>query len=104
MLKDAGVGAIYVTEFKRTQQTAAPLSKALGIPVTTVPARETAALVEKLKSSKETVLVVGHSNTVPEIVKGLGIPDAPTIAETEYDNLLIVSAGPNPRLLRVRYH
>src|SRR5205823_9140645 len=40
MLKDAGVSAIYVTEFKRTQQTAAPLAKMLHLDPTIVPAKD----------------------------------------------------------------
>jgi len=63
MLKDAGISAIYVTEFKRTQQTAAPLAKALGITVTTLPAKDNAALVAKLRASNGNALVVGHSDT-----------------------------------------
>ncbi|HSC26854.1 MAG TPA: histidine phosphatase family protein [Vicinamibacterales bacterium] len=103
LLRDAGVTAIYATEFKRTQQTAAPLSEAIGIPVTTVASGDSAALLAKLKASSGIVLVVGHSNTVPQILKGLGIRDAPAIADTEYDNLFIVTTGEAPRVLRLRY-
>lgn len=103
MLRDAGVTAIYVTEFRRTQQTAEPLARALGIPTTTVAARNTAGLLDALKTSEGTVLVVGHSNTVPEIVKGLGVVQTLSIADDEFDNLLVVVPGPEPRLLRLRY-
>ncbi|MDX6558989.1 MAG: hypothetical protein QOF72_2038 [Blastocatellia bacterium] len=50
MLKDKNITAIYTTEFKRTQQTAAPLAKVLGITVTPVPAKDNAALIAKLRS------------------------------------------------------
>src|ERR1700720_2165791 len=50
MLKDAKINAIYATEFKRTQQTAAPLAKALGITVMTVPAKDNTALIAKLRA------------------------------------------------------
>ena len=47
MLKDAGVSAIYVTEFKRTQQTADPLAKMLHLNPTIAPAKDSAALIAK---------------------------------------------------------
>jgi phosphohistidine phosphatase SixA len=102
-LKDAGISAIYATEFKRTQETAAPLAKALGLTVITVPANDTNALVEKLKAATANVLVVGHSNTVPEVVKALGISTPATIGDRDYDNLFVVTTGAQPRMIRLHY-
>src|ERR1700738_507746 len=68
-LKDANVAAIYVTEFKRTQQTAAPLAKALGISVTNVPAKDIATLTAKLRASNGNALVVGHGDTIPNLIR-----------------------------------
>src|SRR5918998_3630008 len=48
IVKDVGITAIFATELKRTQQTAAPLSRLTKIPITTVPAKDTAALIAKL--------------------------------------------------------
>ena len=104
MLKEAGITAIFVTEFKRTQQTAAPLAAALGVTAVTVPSADTAGLVAKVKAATGNVLVVGHTNTVPEVIKGLGSADGPaSIAETEFDNLFIVARGDKPTLVRLRY-
>jgi phosphohistidine phosphatase SixA len=103
MLKDAGITAIYATEFKRTQETAAPLAKALGLTVTTVPSKDTNGLVEKLKAATTNVLVVGHSNTVPEVVKALGISTPVKIDDNEYDNLFVVTTGAQPRLIRLHF-
>jgi phosphohistidine phosphatase SixA len=103
MLKDAGVNAIFVTEFKRTQQTAAPLATALGLAPVIVPAKDTAGLVARLKQDGATALVVGHSNTVPEIVAALGVATAVTVADDEYDNLFIVTRGAVPRAIHLRY-
>src|SRR5437660_2661706 len=50
MLKDANITAIYATEFKRTQRTAAPLAKALGTTVTTVQSKDKEALIAKLRA------------------------------------------------------
>jgi broad specificity phosphatase PhoE len=103
-LKDAGITAIYATELKRTQQTAAPIARALQIDVTIVPAKETEALIAKLKATKGNALVVGHSNTLPGIMQALGVTDAITIGDNDYDNLFVVSTGaPPPKLLRLHY-
>lgn len=101
MLKDAGVTAIYTTEYKRTKDTAAPLAEALKITPEVITSRDQAALVAKIKAhTKGTVLVVGHSNSVPAVIKALGGADV-TIADTEYDNLFFV--GPGGATTRIRF-
>jgi phosphohistidine phosphatase SixA len=103
MLKDAGITAIFTTQYKRTKQTAEPLAKALGVTITEVNAKELAGLPEKIRAQAGNVLVVGHSNTVPETLKGLGIESAPSLGESEYDNLFIITRGEKPTMVRLRY-
>lgn len=103
MLRDSTITAIYTTEFKRTQQTAAPLAKALGINATIVLANDTATLISKLRDLKENALVVGHGNTIPDLIKALGIATPINIAETDYDDLFMVELGEKPRLIRLHY-
>ena len=102
-LKDARVVAIFATEFKRTQATAAPLAKALGLQVTTISSKEPAKLIEAVKTAGGSVLVVGHSNTVPAIVKDLGVAAPITVGDAEYDNLFVVTIGATPSVLRLHY-
>jgi len=102
-LKDANITAIYATEFERTQQTAAPLAKALGISVTTLPAKDNAAFIAKLSASTGNVLVVGHGDTIPDLIKALGISDPINIAENDYDNLFAVELDQKPHLIRLHY-
>jgi len=93
MLGDAGVNAIYATQYKRTQQTVKPLADKLGLPVTIVNAKNTPDLIAQIKAqnSGQTILVAGHNNTVPEIIAALGGPQYPPIPDTEYDNLFVVT-------------
>ena len=103
VLKDAGITAIYTSEVKRTQQTAAPLAKSLHLDPTIIPTKDRTALIAKLQSSSGNALVVGHSNTIPEIIKGLGIAEPITIADNDYDNLFVVVLDEKPRLIRLHY-
>jgi broad specificity phosphatase PhoE len=110
-LRDAGIQAIYTTQYQRTRGTAAPLARLLGlVPVmveTGGPAVEHGrAVAAKVLAQQpgRTVLVVGHSNTVPAIVGGLGAADVGSIADDEYHKLFIVKiAGSDVRLIRARY-
>jgi len=102
-LKDAHITAIYVTQFKRTQQTAAPLAKALGLTVKIVTSKDTADLIKQLKAAKGNVLVVGHSNSVPDVITGLGVTTPVAIGDDEFDNMFLVATGPQPSLLRLHY-
>lgn len=104
MLKDKNITAIYATEFKRTQQTAAPLAKVLGVTVTTLPAKDKGALVTKLRASTGNALVVGHGNTVPDLIKELGISEPISIGDNDYDNLFEIVLEQKPKLIRRHYH
>ena len=111
-VRGAGISAIYSTAWKRTQLTARPISEQIKVPITTFDAPSgdrnygaTYAAELLAKQRGKVVLVVGHSNTVPAILRGLGIADAPTIADPEYDNLFIVTVpetGPT-RMVRARF-
>jgi broad specificity phosphatase PhoE len=103
MLGDAGIAAIYVTEFKRTQETARPLATKAGIAVSTVPASATDVLVRAIRTAhaKDVVLVVAHSNTIPAIIKAFGGP-AVTVGDNEYDGLFVLVPATGT-LSRIRY-
>src|SRR4029077_5151171 len=62
MLADAGITAIFSSEFHRTQETAAPLAERLGIKVTVIPGKDIDALVARVRELKPgtRALVVGH--------------------------------------------
>ena len=107
MFGDTGIGAIYATQFKRTQQTVKPLADKLGLPVTQVDAKKTTELVKQIRARNagQVVFVAGHNNTVPEIIAALGGPQLPIIPETEFDNLYIVTVRGNgsAKLLKMKY-
>lgn len=110
---NADVAAIYHTQLERTRQTAAPLAARLGVPMSemTVLSGEVEAHAAEVAKDilthheGQTVVVVGHSNTVPLIIEKLGAPAPPDIPETEYDHcyLVIKRKGRVGELLHSRY-
>ena len=102
MLADSGVDAIYVTEYQRTQQTAAPLSERVHVKPTVI--SDMQQLIAAIRARKNgVVVVVGHSNTLPEIIAGLGGPTV-KIADPEYNNLFVLTVGESQSsLLRLHY-
>jgi broad specificity phosphatase PhoE len=95
---EAGVTAIYATQFIRTQQTAQPLADHLGLDVNifnvTGNSQQYADdLVDHILSVHrgEVVLILSHSHTVPLIVEALGAGSISAIPGNEYDNIFIVT-------------
>lgn len=97
--EDAGVTAIYTTQYKRALDTAAPLASRLGITATAVEitrenvATYPASLARQIlaRHAGQTVMVLGHSNTVPLIVEALGGRRPAAIDDaTEFDRLYVV--------------
>jgi len=103
VLKDARVARIFVTEFKRTKQTAAPLAALIPLVPNEVPAANTSLLLQRVRGTVGNVLIVGHSNTVPDLIAGLGIAAPIQIGEDDYDNLFVLIRKPTPRLIRLHY-
>jgi len=90
----AGIDAVYATAFRRTQETARPIADSLDLPINTYDAGDTETVLETIVRDHkgEIILVVGHSNTVPELIANLGASKkVPPIAENEYDNIYIIS-------------
>ncbi len=103
ILKDSGITAIFTTEFKRTQKTAAPTAASTQVTPTVVAAKDTGGLVAKLHQLNGNALVIAHGDTIPNIVKALGINVPVNIADADYSELLIVTLGDKPQLFRLHY-
>ncbi|HWS86467.1 MAG TPA: phosphoglycerate mutase family protein [Pyrinomonadaceae bacterium] len=104
LLSGAGVKAVYTSQFARTKQTAEPLAKLLGVPASVValslkpdkPREVSEQSIRELKSkveahAGEAVLVVGHTNSVPDLIRELGGDVVPTIEESKFDDLFVVT-------------
>lgn len=103
-LERAGISVVFATEYKRTQKTAAPLASALKLTPQVVPAQDRKALVTKLRERPDAVaLVVGHSDTLPLLLRELGVAAPPAV--TDYGDLFVVvpAASGVPTLLRLRF-
>ena len=102
-LSKANIKTIFTSQALRTKLTAEPLAKQLGLTAKVVPVsmsktnpRELSpeylkSMAEQAASAPGNVLIVGHSNTVPEIIKALGGDVVPTIDETVFDDLFVVT-------------
>ena len=104
----AGVDAIYATPYRRTEETAQPTAAALGLPITSYPATNTLTIMDEIvrEHKGEIILVVGHSDTVPELIGNMGASKkVPAIAEDEFDNIYIVSIPwfGKTKTIRLRY-
>jgi 2,3-bisphosphoglycerate-dependent phosphoglycerate mutase len=93
MFGDAGINALYATQYKRTQETVKPLADKLGLAAVQINSKNTAELVNQIRGQHrgEVIFIAGHNSTVPEIIAALGGPQYPVIPESDYDNLYIVT-------------
>ena len=111
-LRNASVEAVVVTERRRTHQTAAPLVRARNLVPDTVGLGATvpehaAAVARRVRErhAGRTVLVVGHSNTIPPIIAALGGPVFPEICDAVHSGLyvMVLRADGPPQLIQSRY-
>jgi broad specificity phosphatase PhoE len=98
-LAEAEVDTIVTTQFRRTRDTAGPLAKARGLLPVIVPAGDDTAaharaVANAVRAGGKTVLVVGHSNTVPAIIGALGGPRMGDLCDGEYANLFMLALVP----------
>jgi len=91
LLQREGVKHIFSTNYLRTKSTAQPLADAIHLPVEIYDPRDT-GFVSRIKMLKGNILIVGHSNTVDDLVNGLGgeMLVSGDLPESEYGDLFIV--------------
>ena len=106
-LTAANVQAVITTQLVRTRDTARPTAEAHGLAMETVPvggavAEHAKAVADAVrKHIGQAVLVVGHSNTVTQIVAALGGPKMPDLCDSQYSNMYtLVLEGSSARLVQ----
>jgi broad specificity phosphatase PhoE len=109
LLKDAKVAAVMHTPTTRTRETARPVAEQFGLSMEVLPlgpaAVHAAAVAEAVRRhAGQTVVVVGHSNTVMPYIAALGGPARPNLCDHQYDGIYtLVIAGSDVRLVEGRY-
>jgi phosphohistidine phosphatase SixA len=92
-IKDKNIKRIYVTQFKRTQMTADSMRLQLGIDTVHYVADDSGQdLFNQIAAHhdfKNSILVIGHSNTIPVCIKKMGVENFPAvnIPDAEFDNI-----------------
>jgi len=113
LLRKVNIAEVFVTQYIRTQETVRPLCDSLGIRSTIVSAnrdslaegaRALAALILR-QHPEDTVLVCGHSNTLPLIIRALGVGESVSIDDQEFNALFLVTIPDSgkPLLARRRF-
>ena len=118
MLGGSGIKAVYTSQFLRAQQTGEPLAKQLGLTAASIPLKmkpsnprevseqSIAEITNKIyERAGDTALVIGHSNTVPEVIRMLGGDVVPVIDEKKFDDLFIVTvyAKGKAKVVQLKY-
>jgi phosphohistidine phosphatase SixA len=88
-----GIQDIWSSDYIRTRDTAKPLLAKLNLDLSIYDPGKLAALSEKLVNNQHTALVVGHSNTTPELASLLCQCEIAEMDESEYDRLIVISIG-----------
>ena len=111
VLADIEVDALYASQFQRTRLTLLPLSERSGLNIEIDPieaevgvwAQAFATLV-LAKHRGQTVVVAGHSNTIPALARALGATNVADLGETDYDDLFwITLVGGHVELAHLHY-
>jgi 2,3-bisphosphoglycerate-dependent phosphoglycerate mutase len=93
ILRNSNISKIYSTDYLRTIQTVTPLSKRYSLPIIKYDSIDD--IIDYIKidmavDDNKSILVVGHSNTIPELIYRLGGPSLEEIPEEQFDNLFIL--------------
>jgi phosphohistidine phosphatase SixA len=105
----ANITSIITTQYRRTQETARPLARQLGIEPQEVKRQldisvHVSEVVEAVRKKTGQVLVVGHSDTVSAIVAALGGPNRLKLCETSYGHVFVITPSvPTSPVLWLRY-
>jgi broad specificity phosphatase PhoE len=92
-LEGRDIAAVWSSNFRRTMQTATPVAALLDVPLNRYDPADQPALARQLIAAGQSALVIGHSNTIPELAATLCGCDVAEMDESEYDRLVVVEMG-----------
>ena len=92
-LQDEDIQNIWSSDYIRTRDTAMPMLSNPGLELSIYDPRDLAALAENLLEKQHNAVIVGHSNTTPELARLLCHCDIQDMDESEYDRLIVVSVA-----------
>ncbi len=99
----ANITKIYSSNYKRTLETAKPLSELLGVSVELYDPTKLVEFAQAMKKETGQILIVGHSNTTPQLTALLSGLEVDEMDESEYENMYhLVLIGDKARLSRFR--
>lgn len=101
ILSKAGITQVYATDYQRTQMTAKPLADHLDLEVISYDPRDLPAFAEKLKHQAGNTLVVGHSNTTPELTQLISGKTVVKLEESDFDYIFQLVIEGNQTTLNV---
>jgi len=104
LLAERNITRIFSTDTHRTRGTAAPLAARLGIQTEIYDHRAPEQLAARIRESGETVLVVGHSNTIAGIAATFGVDAGSAVEEDEYDRLYVIRLAPSEVHGEIRWY
>ena len=93
ILAEKDIKHVFSTDYKRTRMTSQPVADQAGIQIQTYDPKDQEALAEKLRALEGNILVVGHSNTVPDLANffiGSG-EKFPNLTDDEYQFIYVVT-------------
>ena len=96
---DMDISAVWSSDYQRTRMTAQPLAERLGVEMKLYDPRDSHALIEKLKAAGVDSVVIGHSNTVPELAALLCQCDVEPMDESQYERGYVVAMGAGAQYL-----
>jgi broad specificity phosphatase PhoE len=99
------VESVFTSTRRRTKLTAAPLANRFGLHPEVVPPPEEFARQVLAGDLDAVIMVVGHSDTIPDMIAALGVAAPPTITDREFDNLFLVTIANSgeTELLALKY-
>lgn len=89
--RDKDIADIWSSDYRRTRDTAKPLLTQLGLELSIYDPRDQTALVRNLLDRRHNALVVGHSNTIPELARLLCKCAIADMDESEHDRLIVIA-------------
>jgi broad specificity phosphatase PhoE len=106
MLRLSDLKIILTSDAKRTRETGGIVARSLGIPHKALPVQDVAGLTDLIEFDHEddNVLIVGHTETIPQTLSNLGLTEVVDISESDFSSLLILLRRQTnePQLIRLR--